>query len=71
MRFVRRFPPHLPLKEALASEFSHFVDCIETGATPLTSGHMGLRIVGMLEAASASLAQRGQPIELSPLRMAS
>ncbi|WP_062118865.1 Gfo/Idh/MocA family protein [Aureimonas sp. AU40] len=63
--------PHLPLGEALAIEFEHFTDCIETGARPLTSGSMGLRIVEMLEAASCSLAQRGQPVELSRLRMAS
>jgi predicted dehydrogenase len=62
--------PHIPVKEALVTEIEHFARCITTGEAPLTSGESGLRVVRLLEAASQSLAQRGHPIDLSPLRAA-
>ncbi len=62
--------PHIPVKEALVTEVEHFARCITQGETPLTSGESGLRVVRLLEAASQSLAQRGHPIDLSPLRAA-
>jgi predicted dehydrogenase len=37
--------PQLSVKEALLAEMEHFVDCIETGAMPVTSGINGLRSV--------------------------
>jgi predicted dehydrogenase len=63
--------PHLPAKEALQTEAQHFVDCIENGATPITDGSMGLRVVELMEAASQSMRQRGHPAELASLRRAS
>lgn len=56
--------PQLDLTEALATELTDFVTCIESGRTPLADGQAGLRIVRVLEAASQSLMQRGHMIEL-------
>lgn len=36
---------------ALTDELAHFLDCIETGAAPLTPGQQGLDVVRILEAA--------------------
>jgi predicted dehydrogenase len=59
--------PHLPGTEALKTEVAHFVDCIARGAEPLTGGASGLRVVQIVEAASASMAARGRPIEIDPV----
>ena len=56
--------PRLRATEALRVETAHFVDCIVRGATPLTDGHSGLRVLRLVEAASASMADRGRLIEL-------
>lgn len=56
--------PRLDNVEALAIEAAHFVECINTGQTPLTDGHAGLRVVRILEAATRSLEQNGAPVEL-------
>ena len=63
--------PNLSVKEALLIEMEHFVDCIENGTAPMTSGESGLRVVETLECAMASLRQRGHPVEIAPLRRAS
>lgn len=54
--------PHLPVGEALQREVAHFAECIERGLTPLTDGVAGLRVVRLLESASASLGARGVPV---------
>jgi predicted dehydrogenase len=56
--------PHIQQEEPLKAECQHFLDCIESGAKPLTSGHEGLELVRILEAASASLKDRGAPVSL-------
>lgn len=61
--------PQLGVTEALKVEANHFVDCIRTGARPISDGQAGLRVVRILEAAHASLAQGGRPVELAPLPM--
>lgn len=63
--------PQLSVKEALLSEMEHFLDCIEHGTAPISSGESGLRVVETLECAAASLRLRGQPVEISPLQRAS
>ena len=63
--------PQLAVKEALLTEMEHFVDCVTHGREPITSGRCGLAVVETLEAAMLSLRQRGQPIDISPARMAS
>ncbi|WP_263357929.1 Gfo/Idh/MocA family protein [Acidicapsa ligni] len=58
------FAPQLEVAEALKVELQHFANCVETGATPITSGHAGLQVVRILESASLSMRQRGKLIEL-------
>jgi predicted dehydrogenase len=57
--------PYLKQEEPLRGECQHFLECIEKGAEPLTSGHQGLELVKILEAASASLKQQGAPVKFS------
>jgi predicted dehydrogenase len=59
--------PKLSLTEGLRVEAEHFLDCIREGRQPLSDGEAGLRVVKILEAATKSLAQRGQPVELSAM----
>lgn len=59
------YSPQLDTSEALAIEVCHFADCIENGTPPLTGGQMGLNVVKVLEAASQSMANRGQCINIS------
>jgi predicted dehydrogenase len=56
--------PHISTKEALQTEVEHFIDCVRTGAPPLSSGISGLQVIEVLEAASLSIAQLGKPVQL-------
>ena len=56
--------PHLIVKEALEMEAEHFINCIRTGATPISSGATGLQVVEILETASRSIAVQGSPIPI-------
>jgi predicted dehydrogenase len=58
------YVPYIKQEEPLKAECQHFLDCIRTGATPLTSGSQGLELVRILEASSASLKQKGASIDL-------
>ena len=58
--------PRLETVEALAVEAAHFIECITTGATPLSDGRAGLRIVRILEAAHQSMDQNGLPVAIDP-----
>jgi len=58
------YAPKLENLEALALETEHFVDCINSGAEPLTGGQAGLEVVKVLVASKESLARRGAPVEL-------
>jgi UDP-2-acetamido-3-amino-2,3-dideoxy-glucuronate N-acetyltransferase len=42
--------------EPLEAELRHFVDCVSTGARPLTDGREGVRVLRVLHAAEQSLA---------------
>lgn len=44
--------------EPLRLECLHFLDCVRTGAMPPTDGREGLRVLSVLQRASAALAQR-------------
>jgi predicted dehydrogenase len=57
--------PHLNNVEALQVEAQHFLECIEHDRQPISDGHAGLRVVRILEAASQSMTQHGQPVELN------
>lgn len=60
------YAPFVHPAEPLKTECQHFIDCIQQGTTPLTSGANGLEVVRILEASSASLRQSGAPIVLRP-----
>jgi predicted dehydrogenase len=57
--------PQIKQEEPLKAECQHFLDCIESGATPLTGGREGLELVRILEAASQSLKCDGAPVVFS------
>lgn len=57
--------PYVEPTEALRAEALHFVDCVARGATPLTDGAAGLRVVRVLEAASRSARQQGRLVRLA------
>jgi predicted dehydrogenase len=56
--------PHLPAKEALQTEIEHFIDCVCTGASPISNGITGFQVVRILEAASRSIQTQGNPVRL-------
>jgi predicted dehydrogenase len=58
------YSPYLKQYEPLKMECQHFVDCIRSGARSESSGYDGLRVVQILEAASESLKQRGNNVEI-------
>jgi predicted dehydrogenase len=60
--------PHISPKEALQTEVEHFIDCLRTGAKPVSDGVSGLRVIEVLEAASRSIADQGKPVQLKQQR---
>src|SRR5271157_574438 len=54
--------PKVEPTEALRLELEYFVKCIQNGQTPFNDGLAGLRVVRMLEAAEASLKQKGEAV---------
>jgi predicted dehydrogenase len=57
--------PKLDMTEALHTEGLHFINCIQQGERPITDGQAGLRVVRILEAATQSMKQQGQLVELN------
>jgi predicted dehydrogenase len=58
------YVPYIKQEEPLKAECQHFLDCIRNGSEPITSGRSGVELVRILEASSASLKQKGAPVEL-------
>jgi predicted dehydrogenase len=58
------YSPYIKHDEPLKTECQHFIDCINDGSVPLTSGATGLEVVRILEASSKSLKQQGAPVAL-------
>jgi predicted dehydrogenase len=56
--------PALTEREALGTMVAQFASTIHTGRPSLTDGHSGLRVLGILEAASRSLADGGAVMPL-------
>ena len=52
--------PQVEQVEALRLELEYFVECIKKSETPFNDGCAGLKVVRMLEAATESLAKRGE-----------
>lgn len=57
--------PKLAVSEALRVESEHFVDCINNKRTPMTDGHLGVRVVELIEAANRSMRCRGDTVNIS------
>jgi len=60
------YVPYIKQEEPLKLECQHFLECIQQGKTPLSSGHQGLELVRILEASSESLKRNGAPVALVP-----
>ena len=56
--------PRLEGNEALRVAGEHFVDCIANDAAPRTGGHLGLRVVELIEAATSSMRGKGETVYL-------
>ena len=56
--------PNIEVTEALQTEATHFIDCIDHQRRSMSDGEAGLRVVRILEAASCSMAARGRAVEL-------
>ena len=56
--------PQVEQVEALKLELGYFVDCIKKGQKPFNDGCAGWKVVRMLEAATKSLAKRGELVYL-------
>jgi predicted dehydrogenase len=56
--------PQLAVTEALYTEAGHFLDSIDAGREPDTPGEAGLRVVRLLEAATASMRDHGRLVTL-------
>ena len=56
--------PKLEGTEALRVGGEHFLACIASGATPLTGGRLGLRVVELIEAATSSMRGKGETVHL-------
>ena len=57
--------PTIPASEPLAAQLAHFVECCRLGVTPQGNGQTADDVVGVLEAAHASLAAGGMPVVLA------
>jgi predicted dehydrogenase len=64
-RFGDIFIPKLDDSEPLKVACQHFVDCIERGHTPRSSGQNGLDVVRVIEASDESLEKSGGVIALN------
>lgn len=56
--------PRVDFQEPLRIETAHFLECIRTGATPLTGPAHARDVVAVLEAGSQSLAGGGAPVRI-------
>jgi predicted dehydrogenase len=57
--------PQIDWTEALNLEVEDFRESIEKGRQPISGGAEGLQVVRILEAATRSMKERGQPVELT------
>jgi predicted dehydrogenase len=56
------YSPYIKQDEPLKTECQHFLDCIRSGRSPITSGTKGMEVVKILEASSMSLKDNGGPV---------
>jgi predicted dehydrogenase len=56
--------PRLDDAEPLKTECQHFIDCIEKGTVPKSSGHDGLDVLLALDAADRSINENGKEVRI-------
>ena len=56
--------PHIESTEALYSLLEHFKKCVMNNSNPITDGNSGLRVVKIIEAATASMGNLGKPVQM-------
>ena len=56
--------PRVPTSQPLKVECDHFLDCIASGAAPMSGGPEGISVVKTLVAMSRSMAEKGREIEI-------
>jgi predicted dehydrogenase len=59
--------PKVDAAEPLALEAQHFIDCIRTGARPISDGNAGTQVVSVLEYGQRSMDQGGAVVAIPPL----
>jgi predicted dehydrogenase len=64
-RYGGIYSPYIEMNEPLKVEDEHFLECIASGAEPLSGGQSGLSVVRVLEGAEKSL-RTGMPVDLRP-----
>jgi predicted dehydrogenase len=58
------YVPYIKQDEPLKLECQHFLECIREQRVPIANGRLGLEVVRVLEASSASLRQQGALVSL-------
>jgi predicted dehydrogenase len=58
------YVPYIKQDEPLKLECQHFLECIREQKVPIANGRLGLEVVRILEASSASLRQQGASVSL-------
>jgi predicted dehydrogenase len=56
--------PKIEVSEPLKNQCSHFIECVEQGTLPLTSGQEGLMVVKIMTAIDKSIEHNGAPVEI-------
>jgi predicted dehydrogenase len=64
VRFGDVLIPHVGAAEPLRLECQHFLECIRTGARPLSDGVQGLQVIRVLTAAQKSMDLDGAPVSV-------
>jgi predicted dehydrogenase len=59
------YSPYVKQEEPLKVECRHFLDCIRSGESPITSAEQATGVVRILEASAASLKQEGARVPIS------
>jgi predicted dehydrogenase len=67
LRHGQTTAPESDAAEPLALEAQHFIDCIRSGARPISDGQAGTMVVSVLEHGQRSLDQGGVIVPLPPL----
>ncbi|MCU0973058.1 MAG: Gfo/Idh/MocA family oxidoreductase [Burkholderiales bacterium] len=72
MRVTQRtgdmWAPKVAATEALRVGSAHFIECIEQNKAPETNGRLGVRVVELIEAATASMRGKGETVYIQRQR---